>query len=133
MSHTELEVELKKQLSDAALGYQIAWPNQFFPDAAFPYLVVQLLRGDSTRLGANGADPEYHTGIFQVSVMTEKGASTRVANQVCDEVRGVYPAGLRIPLTSGYCDIMRDPVVQAGYTDDAGWRTPISIYYRAKF
>jgi len=133
MSNTDLEIALKKELSDAALGYPIGWPNQFFDANAFPYLVVQLLRGSTTRLGTNGADQEYNQGIFQISVMVEKGSSTRKANEICDEVKAVFPAGLRISLATGHCDILRNPVAEAGYTDDAAWRTPISIYYRAKF
>jgi len=27
MSNTDLEIALKKELSDAALGYPIGWPN----------------------------------------------------------------------------------------------------------
>lgn len=133
MSTEELEIALKKNLFDANLGYPIGWPNQFFEDTTFPYLIVQMIRGDSTRLGTNGSDQEYHNGIFQISVMVEFGTSTAVANGICDEVKDVFPAGLRIPLTAGYCDVMRRPVVEAGYKDDAGWRTPMSIYYRAKF
>lgn len=133
MSQTGLEIALKKHLNDAALGYDVAWPNQYLNDTDEPFLVIQMLRGDVIRLGTNGADAHFYTGIFQVTVMTQFGKSTRIANEISDQVVALFPAGLRIGLTSGYCDIVRNPVVQAGYKDDGHWRTPVDVNYRAKF
>lgn len=133
MSQTGLENALKKHLSDAALGFPIGWPNQFLTETSEPILVVQVIRGDVVRLGAKGADPHYYLGIFQITVLSKFGESTRISNQIADQVVALFPAGLRIGLTSGYCDIMRNPVVQAGYRDDGHWRVPVDVNYRAKF
>jgi hypothetical protein len=133
MTQVKVENALKKHLSDADLGYPVGWPNQRLPSKGFPYLIVEDISGDSIRLGLEADGLHFYNGVFQVSVMIGQYKSTRTANAIVDQVKAAFPAGLRIDLNPGRIDILRNPVKQTGYPDDAAWRTPISIYYRAKF
>ena len=133
MTQVKLENALKKHLSDAALGFPIAWPNQRLPNKGLPYLIVDNISGDNVRLGLDADGLHTYNGVFQVAVMIEQYKSTRTANTIADQVKAAFPAGLRIDLNPGRVDILRNPVKEAGFPDDDAWRTPISIYYRAKF
>lgn len=133
MSQEAVENALKKHLFDAALGYPIAWPNQRLPDKGFPYLIVDNIRGDNVRLGLEADGLHTYNGIFQVSILIAQYKSTKTSNQIADQIKATFPAGLRIDLVQGSVKILRNPVTEAGFPDDAAWRVPVSIYYIAKF
>lgn len=132
MSHTDLENALKQHLSDAALGYQIGWPNQTLAETAKPYLEVQHFRARSDRRGPKGSDGHNHTGIFQITVVIERNASTRVAHEIADEIAAAFPVANRLTFTGGYVDL-QSVEVSPGIPDEGSWRVPVHINYRAVF
>lgn len=134
MTYRLVENTLAAELATASLGYPIAWPNQDFDESAKPYLAVQMIQAGNVRLGpAQGGTHEY-SGIFQITVVTDRGRASGEANGIADQIAAVFVSGTRFTFSGGYVDIMKDAeVVGPGFAEGSGWRLPVSIAYRARF
>ncbi|MCC0013872.1 MAG: hypothetical protein H6881_08340 [Rhodobiaceae bacterium] len=128
-TETNIEVRLKKELKDAALGWSIAWPNQPYSGSK-PYLVAQIVRIDR-RDDTHDGTLTISQGRMIVTVVSEKGKSTRTSNTMADQVAAVFPHGKRMTVTGGEIVIMKPPLIQDGFPQDADWRTPVIIDYQA--
>lgn len=145
MKRADITTALKDRLADAALGLPIAFPNVGFDPAMTPrpYLEVQWPAARRTGgMQASGfldaGEVEREFGRMSVSVVAhaDKDPTTGVggegpANDHADDIAGLFPEGLVLPITGGEITITKPADIRGGYRDDADWRVPVIIEYDA--
>ena len=135
MNEADIENAIGKHLSDAALGYDIAWPNRdVAAGQARPYLVFQMVRtGRTSPVLKGGAAKVYSDGFAMISVVAQTDKFATAANRIADTVAALVPAGQQIAVTGGGTMTISKPAeILQGYPDDVNWRVPVRVTYRAR-
>lgn len=129
MKESDIANALGKRLSDAALGFGIAWPNKA-SSLQPPYLVFDMVRTGRTNDELSG-EAVRSAGYAQISVVAEKDAFATTAEDIAMQIADLYPAALTLAITGGKVKITKPADVLSGFPDDVSWRVPVRVYYEA--
>lgn len=96
-----------QRLSDASLGYPIAWPGTTFePPATGAWLEPALLSNEGLDNGLGPDDGYIPQGIFQVMIWARPGTGMIAIAGIAQTVTTVFPKDYRI---SGLVRVQRIP------------------------
>lgn len=129
IAETAIELALKAEIDGAGLSWGIAWPNQDHPGTR-PHIVVEFVRigrRDDTLSG----EMTISRGQMIATVVTDRGISSKLANQKADQIAALFPMGRRIAVTGGEIVIMKPADIREGFTQDAEWRTPVIVDFES--
>ena len=101
--HIDISAALSLRLS--TLNIPTAWENSTFtPTVNVLYLKEQFLSGETFPFGLSQTDTV--GGIYQVTVMSPKGATKGAGINAAQQVLSLYPRGLRLQHGSQKVTIM---------------------------
>jgi hypothetical protein len=129
VNEADIANALGQRLAAAPSLGTIAWPNDGTTPTA-PYLVfdhVPVSRVDRTLAGGG----EIAEGYVMIGVVAALNEFATPANVIADAIAARFPYALRLSFTGGTIVITQPPVILRGYPDDANWRVPVRINYRA--
>lgn len=109
----------------------IAWENLKAPsDFAAPYVAAFLLPVDTGVMGLAIGDNQDFTGIYQVSVYTEKGKGTKESSDIVNTLLEAFARGVTVMI--GDQRILIEASWAPPAVDSEAWYTvPLSVRYRS--
>lgn len=129
MSNAAVAAALATRL--ATLGLPTQWENsQFTPTANQTYLVEAFLPAATVAVGIASTSSDELLGIYQVMVMSPRGATKGPGIAAAEQVLAAFPRGLRITRNGVTVTIQRSYLGPALMQNDR-WAIPVSIDYRA--
>ena len=130
MKSKDIRNALKARLAGGSIGPGGAWPNVDYAGAR-PYFEVTTEVFEREGGTLKGDEVLSETGQFNVIVVVDQGTGEDAALDYADAVAALFPEGYRIPITGGEIIITRPADVRGGYPDDADYRVPVIVRYRA--
>lgn len=131
MSETNLRAALDGRLQSMAGGYAIDWENVGLDEEGQLYLSQAYITAESTPVGIERGGSDVLAGIMQITVnvpKTQKGKKPFL--NALESITAHFPRGLRI-VEGGTAVTIHRVFHSAGFTDEAYFRVPVSIRYRA--
>ena len=111
-------------------GYPIVFENDGVTPETFPHARCFLLPAPTRALDLAG-DIRTFSGVFQVSVIVERGKGLGQAEAILEELAGVYPLFQRFN-DNGVTVLIRTPVTAGIPIQESHQLTlPVSFQYRA--
>lgn len=128
MNDTDIQQALQTRLANAAIA-TVVYENQD-ANPARPFLFVQHVpaQADDPALAGGG---ERYSGFMAVTVVTKEGELVTPANTLAEQVRLLFPKGLRLPAGDGNVTISQAMQRLAGFQDVLDYRLPLRIPYVA--
>lgn len=137
MSIENVRAALDGILSDwaTANSVPVAWENLATGSAlSAPYVMPFLLPVETVGVGLAIGDNQDFTGIYQISVYTEKGKGTKASRDIVNSLIEAYARGaeVEIPVTGGVQKVLIEMSSAAPALDGDAWYTvPVSVRYRS--
>ena len=103
-------------------------------DLAAPYVAPFLLPAETSPVGNAITDNQDFTGIYQVSVYTEKGKGTQTSRSIVDSLLEAFARGVYVdmPVTGGVQRVLIEASWSTSALDSGSWYTvPVSVRYRS--
>ena len=118
----------------ATEGVTVAWEN-VASDVALqaPFVMPFLLPVETANVGVAISDNQDFSGIYQVSVYTEKGKGTKASRDIINSLLTAYSRGVivNIPVTNGNQRVLVEASWASPAIDSAAWyNVPLSVRYR---
>lgn len=130
MKRDDIANALKARLANGGIGINGAWPNVGYGGTK-PYFEVQNAAANRSQPALNGGTL-YEEGRLSVAVIVDVDTGETAANDCADAVSALYPKGLSIIIPNGAVTITGPATIAPGYRDEADWRVPVTIPYRAR-
>ena len=130
MKTADIRNALKARLAGGSLAPGAAWPNVDYAGAR-PYFAVSTETIEREGGTLKGDEVLSETGQFNVVIVVDQGGGEDDALDFADAVAALFPEGHRIPITGGEIIITRPADIRGGYPDDADYRVPVIVRYRA--
>ena len=130
MNSKTIRNALKSRLAGGAIGPSRAHPNVTHSGKR-PYFAVSTEATEREGGTLKGDEVLSETGQFNVIVVVDQGTGEDAALDFADAVAELFPEGHRIPITGGEIIITRPADIRGGYPDDADYRVPVIVRYRA--
>ena len=92
-----------------------------------------LLPVETGNAGISISDNQDYTGIYQISVYTEKGKGTKASRDVVSSLLEAYSRGVTvdIPVSNGVQRLLIESSWTASAIDSEAWyNVPVSVRYR---
>jgi len=106
-TNTTIATALFSQLTDAALGYPIAWPGtDFTPPASGIWIEPMVMPNTGIDNGLAATDETTPQGLFQVSVFDRPGRGILAVNRAADDVKAAF---LKNATITGLVRVQRNP------------------------
>ena len=106
-TNTTIATALFSQLTDASLGYPIAWPGtDFTPPATGIWLEPMFIPNTGIDNGLAATDTTIPQGIFQVGVFDRPGRGVLAVNRAADDVKAAF---LKNATITGLVRVQRHP------------------------
>ena len=106
-TNTTIATALFGQLTDASLGYPIAWPGtDFTPPASGIWLEPMVMPNTGIDNGLAPTDATVPQGLFQVAVYDRPGRGILAVNRAADDVRAAF---LKNATVTGLIRVQRHP------------------------
>lgn len=113
----------------------VAWENLSSSAAlSAPYVMPFLLPVETASVGVAISDNQDFTGIYQVSIYTEKGKGTKASRDLVNSLLESFARGVSVdvPVTGGVQKVLIEKAWTAGALDSGPWYTvPLSVRYRS--
>ena len=124
---------MKARISAAAIGPNTSMPNVELGDRVLPFIEVEFTGGDRTGGTLAGNETVTETGVLAVTINIEKDAEggEDTGYDMADLVADLFPEGYRLLFTGGLLTFIQPPSIRNGFPDDASYRIPVVIQYRA--
>lgn len=107
----------------------IAWPN-FSAEPAKPYIRVDHLRNDTTRLFAKGSDPHRRQGILRLTVVAPLNDGPANALALAGAIAAHFPAQLTLHKDGVRVTVQKAPYVGPVVRQDASSDLQVSVSYQ---
>ena len=123
---------LKARLAGGAIGPSRAHPNVTHSGKR-PYFAISTEVFGREGGTLKGDEVLSETGQFNVIVVIDQNAKggENSALDYADAVAALFPEGHRMAITGGEIVITRPADIRGGYPDDADYRVPVTVRYRA--
>jgi hypothetical protein len=112
----------------------VAWENFASTTVlATPFVSPFLLPVETGNAGISISDNQDYTGIYQISVYTEKGKGTKASRDVVSSLLEAYSRGVTvdIPVSNGVQRLLIESSWTASAIDSEAWyNVPLSVRYR---
>lgn len=126
---------LSTRLATMSGGYYIAEPGETYkPGADETFLITDDVRFDPNRQYRNTDAPDWHTGVFMVSIVTPLSWTHSQRMGVAGLIRAHMPKDLALVSDDVTVKISETPFVAGSAYRDPGlnmMRLPVSIRWRA--
>jgi len=129
------------RIFEALLGLLKQWPSGGIPivysNIQYPvngqpkaerYIVVSYSPGTPEVLMIKASDPNRHSGIFSLSVMTMLNTGELESQDIGGSIAQYFHGKVAISGTT-FIRITARPRVAGGYVDGDRWRTPVTVPY----
>lgn len=101
------------------------------PPPSGNYLHAHLIPADTYDDSLSG-DHKVFIGMFQVTIVTEYGRGSKIAEDIADEIQQVFSLNRRFIDSSGFTVQVISPIkVPEGRQQGVQWRLPVYFDYRA--
>ena len=134
MTHEEIQDVLFPLLEAAGLGVPIVYPNKKGTSDAKPRIDIVFFGGetDDPRLKPVEAH-EQISGGYNFIVVDDKETGAQNAGRLAQQIKALYPFGMRLPIASGGSVIIAIPTtIRLGFPDEGLWKTPVVLNYRSE-
>lgn len=84
-----------------------------------------ILPAEIAPVGVGDNDPDDNTGIYQISVYSEKGIGTKAARDAITTLKPVFAKGVKAGIVR-----IEKTWESAGFDDEAWYIVPVSVRYR---
>lgn len=111
-------------------GVPIAWPGKPF-DPTSPYVRVQNLRNNNTRLFMKGTAPHLRQGILQLTVVAPINQGSSAGLALATVLAGAFSADLSLYDDDVRVRVQRDPDIATAELTDKSWDTRVDVYYES--
>lgn len=128
MNETDIQQALQTRLADADIA-PVVYENQD-ANPARPFLFVQHVPGEANDPALAGGGERY-SGFMAVTVVIAESQFVTRANTLAEQVRLLFPKGLRLPAGGGNVTISQAMQRFAGFQDVLDYRLPLRIPYVA--
>ena len=133
MSTENVRVALDTILNawSAAENIPVAWENLATgSELSAPYVEAFLLPAETTTVGVAISDNQDYTGIYQISVRTEKGKGTLESRTIVNSLLTAFARGVESTIDQQRVLVQSTSV--APFIDSEAWYTvPVSVTYRS--
>lgn len=132
MKTSDIRDGLKATLDGGSLGVTITWPNVDQDAGARPRVEFTIPDAEQTGGTLKGNQIKREEGTALAVVVVDHGQGEAAALDIADDVAALFPEGGRITITGGEIVILARPSIRGGLKDDAEYRVPVAISYRAE-
>lgn len=129
----KIYIALRDRLESMSGGYDVYEPGKTLPTAAdTAFLLVQDVRFDPDPVFTNAASEDFHTGEFNVAVMTPLAWTHAQTLGIAGLIRAHMPKGYKAVVNDVTVTIRETPFYAGtAYRDQAWNRLPVSVRWRA--
>lgn len=134
MSHDAIRAALGTRLQLLSPAIPLAWPNSAYtPVVGTPFARVAFLPGltSNPTMGAGSLDVKRYNGLMQVALFYPINTGEGDPRRKADAVIALFPRGLTLNASGIDVHIDYTPSAAPGFTQDAWYVLPVSVYYRA--
>lgn len=131
MNTKDIRNAMKSTLDAGSLGVTTTWANVDQGAGARPRVEFSVPDAEQTGGTLKGNEIKREEGTALAVVVTKQGQGENEALDLADGVAALFPEGSRIAISGGEITIMARPSIRGGYSDDADYRVPVAIRYRA--
>lgn len=134
MSNDAIQVALSTRLLTLSPALPFAWPNSAYtPVIGTPFARVGFLAAQTANptMGAGALDMKRYNGLMQVSLFYPVNTGEGDPRRKADAVIALFPRGLTLTHSGVVVHIDYTPSAAPGFSQDAWYVLPVSVYYRA--
>lgn len=134
MSLDAIQVALSAHVATLSPALPIAWANvAYTPIVGTPFMRVNFLPAQTYNpsMGVGALDLKRYTGIMQVTLFYPINQGEGDPRRKADAVIALFPRGLTLTSSGVVVHVDNTPSAAPGYSQDAWYVLPVSVYYRA--